>query len=93
MKTFTYRGTNRAGTAVAGEMAANNKTELQNMLRRQQITRHQNVGEGQGIQSAYLRRWGNAQGTGGVYAAVLGDDRRRVAAGAVPGDSGQPARE
>ena len=38
MKTFTYKGTNRAGTAVAGEMAANNKTELQGMLRRQQIT-------------------------------------------------------
>jgi type IV pilus assembly protein PilC len=38
MKTFTYKGTNRAGTAVAGEMAANNKTELQSMLRRQQIT-------------------------------------------------------
>ena len=38
MKTFTYKGTNRAGTAVAGEMAANNKTELQTMLRRQQIT-------------------------------------------------------
>jgi type IV pilus assembly protein PilC len=38
MKTFTYKGTNRAGTAVAGEMAANSKTELQSMLRRQQIT-------------------------------------------------------
>jgi type IV pilus assembly protein PilC len=38
MKTFTYKGTNRAGTAVVGEMAANNKTELQSMLRRQQIT-------------------------------------------------------
>ncbi len=38
MKTFTYKGTNRAGTAVAGEIAANNKTELQSMLRRQQIT-------------------------------------------------------
>ena len=38
MKTFTYKGTNRAGTAVAGEMTANNKTELQTMLRRQQIT-------------------------------------------------------
>jgi type IV pilus assembly protein PilC len=38
MKTFTYKGTNRAGTAVAGEMTANNKTELQTMLRRQSIT-------------------------------------------------------
>src|SRR5271167_3997347 len=38
MKTFTYKGTNRAGTSVAGEMSANNKTELQGLLRRQQIT-------------------------------------------------------
>lgn len=38
MPVFTYKGTNRAGTAVAGEMSANNKTELQTLLRRQQIT-------------------------------------------------------
>jgi type IV pilus assembly protein PilC len=38
MPVFTYRGTNRAGAAVAGEMTANNKTELQSLLRRQQIT-------------------------------------------------------
>ena len=38
MPVFTYKGTNRAGTAVAGEMTATNKTELQSLLRRQQIT-------------------------------------------------------
>jgi type IV pilus assembly protein PilC len=38
MPVFTYKGTNRAGTAVAGEMTASNKTELQTLLRRQQIT-------------------------------------------------------
>jgi type IV pilus assembly protein PilC len=38
MPVFTYKGTNRAGTAVAGEMSANNKAELQQLLRRQQIT-------------------------------------------------------
>src|SRR6516225_3291133 len=38
MPVFTYRGTNRTGAAVAGEMTANNKTELQTLLRRQQIT-------------------------------------------------------
>jgi type IV pilus assembly protein PilC len=38
MPVFTYRGTNRTGAAVAGEMTANNKTELQSLLRRQQIT-------------------------------------------------------
>jgi len=38
MPVFTYKGTNRAGAAVAGEMSATNKTELQSLLRRQQIT-------------------------------------------------------
>jgi type IV pilus assembly protein PilC len=38
MPVFTYKGTNRAGAAVAGEMNATSKTELQSLLRRQQIT-------------------------------------------------------
>ncbi len=38
MPVFTYRGTNRAGASVAGEMTAASKTELQSLLRRQQIT-------------------------------------------------------
>ena len=38
MPVFTYRGTNRTGAAVAGEMTASNKTEVQSLLRRQQIT-------------------------------------------------------
>src|SRR6201994_2313352 len=38
MPVFTYRGTNRSGSSVSGEMTANNKTELQSLLRRQQIT-------------------------------------------------------
>jgi len=38
MPVFTYRGTNRTGASVAGEMTAANKTELQSLLRRQQIT-------------------------------------------------------
>src|ERR1700687_2521434 len=38
MPVYTYRGTNRAGSAVSGEATATNKAELQNILRRQQIT-------------------------------------------------------
>jgi len=38
MPVFTYRGTNRSGASVAGEMTASSKTELQSLLRRQQIT-------------------------------------------------------
>lgn len=37
MPVYTYRGTNRAGSAVSGEQSANNKAELINLLRRQQI--------------------------------------------------------
>src|SRR5580692_2500949 len=37
MPVFTYRGTNRSGGSVAGEMTASSKAELQSLLRRQQI--------------------------------------------------------
>ncbi len=37
MPVYVYRGTNRAGGAVNGEQAANNKVELLNLLKRQQI--------------------------------------------------------
>src|SRR5579863_5829676 len=38
MPVYTYRGTNRAGGNVTGEMMATSKVELQNLLKRQQIT-------------------------------------------------------
>jgi type IV pilus assembly protein PilC len=38
MPVFTYKGTNRSGATVAGEINANSKAELQSLLRRQQIT-------------------------------------------------------
>src|SRR5271154_2018302 len=38
MPVFTYRGTNRSGGNVSGEVSATSKAELQNLLRRQQIT-------------------------------------------------------
>src|SRR3974390_917717 len=37
MPVFTYKGTNRSGGTVSGEMNANNKAELQELRRRQQI--------------------------------------------------------
>src|ERR1700688_2514664 len=37
MPVFTYRGTNRAGATVSGELAAANKNELVSSLKRQQI--------------------------------------------------------
>ena len=38
MPVFTYRGTNRAGSTVSGEQTAQNKAELVNALKRQQIS-------------------------------------------------------
>ena len=38
MPVYTYQGKNRTGTKVSGEQTATSKTELQNVLRRQQIT-------------------------------------------------------
>ena len=38
MPVYTYRGTNRAGASVSGEMVASSKADLQNLLKRQQIT-------------------------------------------------------
>jgi type IV pilus assembly protein PilC len=38
MPVYTYKGTNRSGSNVSGELAASNKTELATLLRRQQIT-------------------------------------------------------
>jgi type IV pilus assembly protein PilC len=38
MPVYAYRGTNRAGSSVSGELTASSKAELQNLLRRQQIT-------------------------------------------------------
>jgi type IV pilus assembly protein PilC len=38
MPDYKYRGTNRAGSSVSGVMTANSKAELQNLLKRQQIT-------------------------------------------------------
>ena len=38
MPDYKYQGTNRSGSSVSGVMTANSKAELQNLLRRQQIT-------------------------------------------------------
>src|SRR5580698_9740383 len=38
MPVFTYKGTNRSGGNVSGEVTATSKAELQGLLRRQQIT-------------------------------------------------------
>jgi type IV pilus assembly protein PilC len=38
MPVYTYKGTNKAGTTVSGELTATSKADVQSQLRRQQIT-------------------------------------------------------
>ena len=38
MPVYTYKGTDKKGSTVSGEVTATSKAELQNQLRRQQIT-------------------------------------------------------
>ncbi len=95
MPVFTYRGTNRAGATVTGERTATTKAEL-----------HGHAAAGRTSTSASSpRRARNSTfptfgGTGvkdkelaDLHAPVLGDDRRRLAARAVPGNSRRPAGE
>ena len=93
MPVYTYRGTNRSGSSVSGEMTANSKAELQNLLRRQQITPTKMSEKGKEFN---MPTFG-----GGVNAKELAVFTRQfsvmidagLAAGAVPGDSGRPAGE
>src|SRR5277367_4993756 len=38
MPVYTYKGTNRSGNNVSGEVTASSKADVQNQLKRQQIT-------------------------------------------------------
>ncbi len=83
MPVYVYRGTNRSGSAVNGEQAANNKTELLNLLKRQQIKVSKTLGKGQGVQLPNLQEGCYAQGIGCVHAPILRDDRCRLASRAM----------
>src|SRR5690349_10769214 len=55
MPVYTYRGTNRAGASVSGEMTAASKADLQNLLKRQQIAASK-MSETGGILDTILQR-------------------------------------
>ena len=93
MPVYVYRGTDRTGNAVSGERTAANKAELMNLLKRQQIKVNKMSEKGKEFNLPTFGGQGQVQGHRHLYAPVLGDDRCRPAAGAVPGDSGRPAGE
>ena len=95
MATFAYSGRTRAGQTITGERAADTMDAAVAALRREQILVTQiTPAQGEGGQG---RQGSEGQGRRGeepghLHPPVLGDDRRRPAAGAVPRDSRQPGR-
>ena len=91
MPTFAYSGRTRAGQTVSGERVADTMDAAVAALRREQIlvtqiTPAKAKAEAAG-QEGKVGKTGKkvvGQEPGGVHAPVLGDDRRRPAAGAVP---------
>ena len=100
MPNFAYSGRTRAGQTVSGERAADTMDAASAALRREQIKvtritpakagRPRDGEEGEGV--GKTRQEGRRQEPGGLHAAVLGDDRRRPAAGAVPRHSRHAGR-
>ena len=94
MPVFTYRGVNKTGDTVAGERSAANKAELQAALRREQINVSKLSEKGKEFNIPSFGGSGvKSKGAGHLYAPILGHDRRRPAAGAVPGNSRRAAGE
>ena len=89
MPVFTYKGTNRSGGSVAGEMSASSKNELQGMLRRQQITATKMSEKGKEFNLPTFGSGVSAK----ELAPVLRHDRCWLATGAVSGNSCHPAGE
>jgi len=73
MPVYTYRGTNRAGASVSGEMTAANKSDLQNLLKRQQITASKMSEKGRELTFPRSRRH-RSKGASDLHAPILGDD-------------------
>ena len=94
MPTFAYSGRTRAGQTVSGERGADSMEAAVAALRREQVlvtriapAKAGAAGREEGRQD---REEGQREEPGRIHAPVLGDDRRRPAAGAVPRDSWRP---
>ena len=99
MPTFAYSGRTRAGQTVSGERAADTMDAAVAALRREQIlvTRITPAKAAKAQRPRRRRRARPARRSSreeprGLHPPVLGDDRRRPAAGAVPRHPRQPGR-
>ena len=93
MPAYVWKGKTRDGKAVAGERVADNKEAVMALLRRDQILVTSVKEKGKRDRAAQARRRRAVEGPRDLHAPVLGHDRRRPAARAVPRDPGQPAGE
>ena len=86
MPTFEWKGTARNGQTQTGVLVADSKDAVINTMRRQQIVVTAVKEKGKEIALPEVRRRRPAPVHRHLHAAVLRHDRRRSAAGAVPGD-------
>ena len=94
MATFAFSGRTRGGESVAGERMGDSMEAVSAALRREQIqvTRIAPVAAKAAAAKKLRVQVGPGQEPGGLHPPVLGDDRRRPAAGPVPGHPRQPGR-
>ena len=90
---FTYRGVTARARRSRGSARPRTRANWPRMLRAGADQRQQALRKGQGIQHPHVRNGRGRKGTGHLHAPVLGDDRRRLAAGPVPRDSRRAAGE
>ena len=93
MPAFVWKGKTRDGKSVSGEKRRRQQGSRDGAAPPRADPRRLGQGEGQGVRAAEARRRRPAQGPRRLHAPVLGHDRRRSPARAVPGDPGHPAGE
>ena len=86
MPSFEWKGRDRGGRPQGGVLVADSKDAVLAVLRRQQIVPITVKEKGKEIALPKLRARHQREDAGGLHAPVLGDDRRRPAARAVPPD-------
>ncbi len=93
MPNYSWKGRTRGGKIQEGVLVAESKEAAIATPAQAADHRHRGDREGQGVRPAQAGRRDQQQGDRDLHPAVLGDDRRRTAAGAVPGDPRLPAGE
>ncbi len=86
MPTYVFKGRNRLGEVIVGERIADNREMLRQLLRREQVmlTSVKEKGREIAVPKIGQAEEGQSQRPCHLHTPVLRDDRRRLAARAVP---------